>query len=256
MWEASKKTEYLDYFLGFGAGLLGALTATFSKLYIKRSHNLVKKTGESSQASRLSFGVAVFLLVINPGFDAISFGLAPQSVAATTAGPAVLFNLLLAPKMLKEKWTRWDVIGSVLVCIATAGIGVSGNKDPPKFDYDELLALYSTSRFLHMMLAWSGVMSIFLAFILVPSAPYTLKMVSWGCASGSVAGLYFFVKTLNTMFSFGGVVFGRSNAALLKRFEMQPCSVFQLGVCCFGVFSGGRRGWSRLGLDFLAWAEY
>ena len=81
--------------------------------------------------------------VIDPAFDISAYSFAAQSIIAPCAGMVVVWNVLLAPWTLGEKYTRPRLVGAALICFGTVLVGLFGNHTEVDRTVDEYLALFA-----------------------------------------------------------------------------------------------------------------
>jgi drug/metabolite transporter (DMT)-like permease len=123
---------------------------------------------------------------------------APQSVVAATGGTTSAWNLVFAAIILQEPWGGWDVVGTVLVCAGCVGVATFGSKETPSYTFDEIIALFGRSnpQFLAFAFALSWWIGLMVLVLVLPEERTGAQMrkLAWGCISGAVGGLFFFVK--------------------------------------------------------------
>eukprot|EP01051_Picozoa_sp_SAG22_P010534 SAG22_NODE_954_length_6332_cov_4.111343_1_plen_287_part_10 len=78
-----------------------------------------------------------------------AFALASQSLVSCISGLSTLFNLLLAPLILGEKWSRSDVLGVLLVIGGCVGVGLTSESQPhPSYSFRQMLGMFRSRRFI------------------------------------------------------------------------------------------------------------
>jgi len=186
--------------LGLVVGLIGTMIGSFSKIFLKKAHNVERDNGPVS-LSRFNRGLGCVGMVINPLVDLLAFAVGTTSVVSVTAGPSVLFNLMLAPLLLNERWSRLDVLGAVVVTIGMVGVSLSANDDPsPITEFAQVYDLFVTPRFQYFALAYAIWGSLLLLFM---SQGTVWSKLAWGALGGTVGGVFFFAKCFTTFFQFG-----------------------------------------------------
>lgn len=176
------------------------MIGSFSKIFLKKAHNIERDGGPLSLL-RFNRGMGLLGMIINPLVDLLAFAVGTTSVVSVTAGPSVLFNLMLAPLVLNERWSKLDVLGALVVTIGMVGVTLSANDDPPPItDYTQVYDLFVTSRFQFFALGFSiwGV----LLLIFMTRGTFWSKL-AWGALGGTVGGLFFLAKCFTTFFQFG-----------------------------------------------------
>jgi len=186
--------------LGLVVGLIGTMIGSFAKIFLKKAHNLEKDNGPVALV-RFNRGVGCVGMIVNPLVDLLAFAVGTTSVVSVTAGPSVLFNLMLAPLMLNEKWSKLDVLGAVVVTVGMVGVSVSANDDPPAITaFPQVYDLFSTARFQYFAIGysiWGTILVLFMAL-----GTFWSKL-AWGALGGTVGGVFFLAKCFTTFFEFG-----------------------------------------------------
>lgn len=194
-----------DILLGLLLGLLATLVATISKVLLKLSHNLeAQQTSASSRKSWIVWCGGVFAVVLNPPLDVAALWFSPQSLFAATAGTATVFNLMLAPCLLGEKFTAFDLIGAVTVCFGCAGVGMAetGIPSPEPDTYEQLIARFHQFYFK----VFAVFVAILLVLLVVASLGHLGKLqqkCAIGAIGGLMGGMYFFLKAFLAFFRMG-----------------------------------------------------
>ena len=67
---------------------------------------------------------------------------------SATAGSATVFNLLLAPPLVNEPYTRWDVCGAVLIAGGCVAVAAFGEQDPPHYKFQEQMDMFNRTNFI------------------------------------------------------------------------------------------------------------
>lgn len=195
--------EEADEDAGFGwiIGFLLGLSGTFGNVLVKicwRYHHINPDTRQGIWIHRLG----TVLVPMAATADTAAFGFAPQALCAATAGMAPVFNLMLAPKLLGESWTTKDLVGAFLVVAGCGGVGLTTSGADLDDSYAELMAMFSSTRFITFCIG----MAIYLAFlvaIIVAPLPRTFdpdgrfakcRKLAWGCLGGSVSGFLVFTS--------------------------------------------------------------
>lgn len=102
----------------------------------------------ADRACRIWLGGAL-LIVPNVLCDVVAFSFAPQSVVASIAGLSTVFNLLMAPMILGEQWSKMDVLGAVLVISGCVGVALTVSAQPhPDYEFVQMLGMFGSARFL------------------------------------------------------------------------------------------------------------
>jgi hypothetical protein len=186
--------------LGLVVGLIGTMIGSFAKIFLKKAHNVERDNGPVSLI-RFNRGLGVAGMIVNPLVDLLAFAVGTTSVVSVTAGPSVLFNLMLAPFVLNEKWSQLDVLGAVIVTIGMIGVTLSANDDPPPItEFAQVYDLFLTVRFQYFALGFG----IWGALLVLSMTQGTLwSKLAWGALGGTVGGLFFLAKCLTTFFQFG-----------------------------------------------------
>ena len=182
-------------------GFLLGLTGTAGNVLVKicwRYHHINPDTRRGIWIHRLG----TVLVPMAATADTAAFGFAPQALCAATAGMAPVFNLLLAPKLLGESWTSKDLVGACLVVAGCAGVGFTTSGADLDGSYAELMAMFSSTRFI----AFCAGMACYLAFLVAvitlplpssfdPDGTFALcRKLAWGCLGGSVSGFLVFTS--------------------------------------------------------------
>lgn len=64
------------------------------------------------------------------------------------AGFSVVWNIVLAPYILKEEVSIHDIRGSAVILLGCVMVGVSGSHDTPKHNSSEIFALFTSTIFI------------------------------------------------------------------------------------------------------------
>ncbi|PWW78453.1 hypothetical protein C7212DRAFT_357083 [Tuber magnatum] len=118
----------------------------------------------------------------------------PLVILSPLQASGLVFNSICATLILSEPFTRYSLIGTILVCIGAALIAAFGAMKEPAHTLDELLGLLAKKTFLSWMactaLLIMGILGVTKASsILRPRLKHTAKMrmvrgVAYGCVSG------------------------------------------------------------------------
>lgn len=64
------------------------------------------------------------------------------------AGFSVVWNIVLAPYILKEEVSIHDIRGSAVILLGCVMVGVSGSHDTPKHSSADIFALFTSNIFI------------------------------------------------------------------------------------------------------------
>lgn len=135
--------------------------------------------------------------VIDPAFDISAYSFAAQSIIAPCAGMVVVWNVLLAPWTLGEKYTRPRLVGAALICFGTVLVGLFGNHTEVDRTVDEYLALFARPAavaYYVLFAAWT----VLCAVLYRRGSPF-VRGFSVGALGGSLAGNMFTTKAVVEM---------------------------------------------------------
>jgi uncharacterized membrane protein len=224
---ASSADESLSWVLGLALGCMGTFLATLSKVLWRWAHVLEVDTprrpklwNERALASpvssdreeaqryerrrrrvRCTHYVGTAMLLPTMLCDISAFAFAPQPLVSGTAGLSCVFNLLLAPWLLGEQWSWWDVLGASMVTVGCGGMALTnGQSDGVVYSYEELIARFTTPVFFQFCLGAVIYFLLLVFFILIPvggperKVLTTLKQFSWGAVGGSISGCFVFIS--------------------------------------------------------------
>ncbi|CUS09445.1 unnamed protein product [Tuber aestivum] len=118
----------------------------------------------------------------------------PLVILSPLQASGLVFNSICATLILSEPFTRYSLIGTILVCVGAALIAAFGAMKEPAHSLDELLDLLAKKTFLSWMVCTAllimGILGATKASsILRPRLKHTAKMrmvrgVAYGCVSG------------------------------------------------------------------------
>ena len=93
-------------------------------------------------------GAPVFTIVLGAVMNVAAFAFAAQSLLSPFAATTIVWNSLLAPCCLRERLTRRDLAGTVVVVAGCALAGASAPHSAATYTLDELLRLYAAPAFI------------------------------------------------------------------------------------------------------------
>ncbi|CAZ86637.1 unnamed protein product [Tuber melanosporum] len=138
-------------------------------------------------------GILLFI-VSNILGSSIQITTLPLVILSPLQASGLVFNSICATLILSEPFTRYSLIGTILVCIGAALIAAFGAMKEPAHSLDELLDLLAKKTFLSWMACTAllvfGILGATKASsILRPRLKHTAKMrmvrgVAYGCVSG------------------------------------------------------------------------
>jgi len=88
--------------------------------------------------------VGIFLVsIIDPIFDLSAYTFAAQSIIAPCAGMIIVWNVMLAPIVLKERLTRTRLVAAAIVTLGTVCTGMFGNHDEFEYRLEDYIELFT-----------------------------------------------------------------------------------------------------------------
>jgi len=187
-----------EFWLGVGLGLLGTLMSTISKIFLKIAHNISSNPGQSWAY----WAAGILLLAMNPPLSILALKHSPEAVFAATGGTAAMFNLLLAPWLLKETFRDWDVYGAVAICIGCAGLAMAqaGYSESIVESYPHLMSRFYQPEFIYFCVATLAFIAVLCLMILGYYGDYYHKCAI-GALSGTLGGMLFILKSFLICFN-------------------------------------------------------
>lgn len=134
----------------------------------------------------------VLVAIIDPMFDLSAYTFAAQSIIAPCAGMVVVWNVLLAPLLLKEKLTRGRVIATSVVAVGTVGTGLFGSHVEIDYTLDDYLYLFWREAAIYYYICFTVVLVLLVRVYLYGSP--TLRACSKAGLGGALAGNSFATK--------------------------------------------------------------
>ncbi|EQC35628.1 hypothetical protein SDRG_06912 [Saprolegnia diclina VS20] len=212
---------YASWVVGIALSLAASLFGTVGKVLMKLAH--------IHDGSFLLLGSATFcVLVLNPVFDAWSFAFAAQSVLAPMAGFSVVWNIVLAPYILKETLSPQVLHGSLLIIIGCGIVGLSGSHISPTHTPEELFSLFSELPFI-VYAVISIVLMIMLAYVIQTYPTHSSwRRFAFGALSGLIGGNLFFTKTAVELIGKGSEIWACTETYFIV--------LFALGCPALGIY--------------------
>ncbi|OQS06586.1 hypothetical protein THRCLA_01377 [Thraustotheca clavata] len=212
---------YGGWAIGIALSLAASLFGTVGKVLMKLAH--------VHQGSFLLLALATFcVLILNPVFDAWSFAFAAQSVLAPMAGFSVVWNIVLAPYILKEKLSPQVLHGSLIILVGCAIVGLTGSHISPTHTPNELFSLFTTMRFIVYAIISIVLMLGLIWIISTYSTHSSWRRFAFGALSGLIGGNLFFTKTAVELMGKGSQVW--------ECTETYFIIIFALGCPALGIY--------------------
>jgi hypothetical protein len=152
--------EFDLWYVGVLMMVLSTFFGALGNVFIKQSFN-VKATADAddslSPAARRRarfvswgfwlLGAPVFTIVLGSVINMAAMAFAAQSLLSPFAATTIVWNTVLAPCYLREKLTRRDLAGTVVVISGCLCAGIFAPHSTTTYTLDELLALYTAPGF-------------------------------------------------------------------------------------------------------------
>lgn len=172
------------WWVGVILDCFATLAGTIGKQLIRYSH----VTGKPMFFYLGLVGTAV----VDPIFDVMAYSFAPQSIITPMAGMVVVWNVLLAPYTLGEPLSVARKIATLLVCVGTVGVGMSGSHEQVEYDAETLLVLFTSTNALLYYASFFVFYAI--CYSVIRGAGREARGLAIGSIGGSLAGNMFFTK--------------------------------------------------------------
>lgn len=189
------------WLIGVGCSVVGSVATAFGTIMQKKAHNLQASASAEDKAPEL-YGIvfnrywllAFIVMVLVPlPFDFASFAFAPQSVIAPMAGLTLVFSQVFAVKLLKEKVTRVEVIGTAVIISGVAMTTVVGAASSPEsYDLCSLLGRYAEPDVIALFSTYVALALLCRALLMpgwCPSSLERFKPEFYAFIAGAMGGL-------------------------------------------------------------------
>ena len=140
-------------------GLLSTCIQSLGLTLQRKSHILEDEKDETLSLRRPPYrrrrwqiGMLLFIISNIVG-SSIQITTLPLPVLSTLQASGLVFNSLLATLILHESFTRYSLIGTLLVCVGAVLIATFGAIAEPAHSLDQLLALLGEQQFIIWMIA-------------------------------------------------------------------------------------------------------
>mmetsp|Transcript_13690 Transcript_13690/g.20845 ORF Transcript_13690/g.20845 Transcript_13690/m.20845 type:complete len:399 (+) Transcript_13690:150-1346(+) len=144
--DASSGTFWLGVGISLTGSLFSALGLAFQRLSHKRNNALPPEQQKSSLKQWMNL-LGILFLFVEALFDLASFGLAPAAILTCIGAITLVFNMILAPMLCGETVSKRDVGVNAIVIVGTIVAVWFGPHETPDYTVQELLDLFSTTRF-------------------------------------------------------------------------------------------------------------
>ncbi|KAI5810832.1 magnesium transporter NIPA-domain-containing protein [Pyronema omphalodes] len=183
--------------LGVAVGILSTSVQSLGLTLQRKSHLLedeIPSGRPPHRRRRWQIGMLLFIIANILG-SSVQITTLPLVILSPLQASGLVFNSICATLILSEPFTRYSLIGTILVSIGAALIAVFGALEEPAHSLDELLELFVRKIFiLWMVLQLILVTAILIAAkasrILWPRHKNTLRMKMFrGISYGAVSGI-------------------------------------------------------------------
>ncbi|OQR92307.1 hypothetical protein ACHHYP_03840 [Achlya hypogyna] len=212
---------YAGWVVGISLSLAASLFGTVGKVLMKLSHL-------HDRSLVLLVSATFCVIVLNPVFDAWSFAFAAQSVLAPMAGFSVVWNIVLAPYILKETLSPQVLHGSLLIVVGCAIVGISGSHISPTHTPEELFSLFTEVAFIVYAVISIVIMIALVSVIQTRPQHSSWRRFAFGALSGLIGGNLFFTKAAVELIGKGSEVW--------QCTETYFIIVFALGCPALGIY--------------------
>ncbi|UPX16252.1 uncharacterized protein EKO05_0006662 [Ascochyta rabiei] len=183
--------------LGVVVGLLSTSIQSVGLTLQRKSHLLEEEKEDDYdrrppyKRRRWQLGMLMFI-VANVVGSTIQITTLPLPVLSTLQASGLVFNSICASIILHEPFTRYSLIGTVLVAAGALLIALFGAIAEPSHNLDQLLALLARRHFIMWMVATALIVVFLLAanatlYRIYPRATPRLRLIRglfYGCVSG------------------------------------------------------------------------
>ena len=145
--------------MGILVGLLSTCIQSLGLTLQRKSHILEDEKDETLSLRRPPYrrrrwqiGMLLFIISNIVG-SSIQITTLPLPVLSTLQASGLVFNSLLATLILHESFTRYSLIGTLLVCVGAVLIATFGAIAEPAHSLDQLLSLLGERQFILWMVA-------------------------------------------------------------------------------------------------------
>ena len=149
------------WYVGVMLMVLSTLFGALGNVCIKQSFNVQASADADSsltpaarrRAKLVSWafwllGAPVFTIVLGSAIHVAAFAFAAQSLLSPFAATTIVWNTLLAPCCLRERLTRRDLAGTLVVVAGCVVAGASAPHSAATYTLDALLGLYAAPAFI------------------------------------------------------------------------------------------------------------
>ncbi|KAF2499698.1 hypothetical protein BU16DRAFT_434837, partial [Lophium mytilinum] len=183
--------------LGVIVGLLSTSVQSIG-LTLQRKSHLLEEEKEDGHARRPPYRrrrwqLGMFMFIVsNLVGSTIQITTLPLPVLSTLQASGLVFNSICASLILSEPFTRYSLVGTLLVATGAVLIGIFGALTEPSHNLDQLLSLLGRRQFL----LWIGGTAVIVIFIMIgtwalhrlyPRPTPRIRLVRgmlFGCISG------------------------------------------------------------------------
>lgn len=149
------------WLVGVGLSLIASICGILGKVFIKLSH-------QTHRSSAFYIGM-LNIIVLNPVSSSLAYRFAAPSLLAPMGGMSIVWNSILAPKILQEVITTNDLIGAIIIFVGCVLIGVYGNHEQGgSMPVDKIIKMFSSASFVLYFLCFLAT-SAFLTYVSWPA---------------------------------------------------------------------------------------
>jgi uncharacterized membrane protein len=189
------------WLIGVGCSVVGSVATAFGTIMQKKAHNLQASASAEDKAFELCgivfnryWLLAFIVMVLVPlPFDFASFAFAPQSVIAPMVGLTLVFSQVFAVRVLKEKMTRVEVIGTAVIITGvamTTAVGAFSTHET--YDLCRLLGRYTDADVIALISTYVALALLCRALLMpgwCPASLERLKPEFYAFIAGFMGGL-------------------------------------------------------------------
>ncbi|QDS69959.1 hypothetical protein FKW77_002735 [Venturia effusa] len=185
--------------IGILVGIASTCIQSIGLTQQRKSHLLEEQKQDDGHAQRPPYrrrrwqlGMLAFLIANIVG-SSIQITTLPLPVLSTLQASGLVFNTICATLILGEPFTRYSLVGTILVAMGAVLIGIFGSVTEPSHNLNQLLALLGRGQFLMWLFGTFFVAVIIVAstFMLkrLPSRNTHRMRLIRGMAYGSASGI-------------------------------------------------------------------
>ncbi|KAI9817462.1 MAG: hypothetical protein M1827_001072 [Pycnora praestabilis] len=186
--------------VGVFVGLISTSVQSLGLTLQRKSHILEDEKGPQDirrpphRRRRWQLGMLMFIIANIVG-STIQITTLPLPVLSTLQASGLVFNSICATLILAERFTRWSLIGTILVSIGAVLIAIFGALKEPAHNLDQLLILLGRQQFILWMIGQALIVILIIVGIKAMKLVYPrsgnsprMRLIR-GMAYGSVSGV-------------------------------------------------------------------